>query len=236
MVKKKDYELQLDKKLVTYTAPQSRVSEQYKTLRTNINFISRNQGFRSIAVTSAAYAEGKSTTSANLAIVFALEGKRLLLIDGDMRKPTLHNAFNIKNLKGLSSVLTQEESLRNAIYPTHIENLDLLNCGDIPPNPPELLASNLMSGLLEQAKEMYDLIIIDTPPILAFADSKILASQCEGSLLVINSGVTEKENALLAKEAIFESNSKLIGAVLNNFSISKENNRYQAGHLENSRK
>lgn len=235
MVKKKHEKIQLDKKLITYTSPQSRVTEQYKTLRTNINFISRNQDFRSIAVTSAAYGEGKSTTSANLAIVFALEGKRLLLIDGDMRKPSLHDAFNIKNLKGLSSVLTKEESLKNAIYPTHIENLDLLNCGSLPLNPPELLASEFMSNLLKQAMEMYDLIIIDTPPILAFADSKILASQCEGSLLVINSGVTQKENALLAKEAIFESNSQLIGAVLNNFSAPKENNRYLTGQLENSR-
>lgn len=230
MVKKKEKEIQFDQKLVSSSAPQSRVSEQYKTLRTNLNFISRNQGFRSIVVTSAAYAEGKSTTSANLAIVFALEGKRLLLIDGDMRKPTLHNAFNIKNVKGLSSVLAQEESLKNAVYPTHIENLDILNCGTVPLNPPELLASPLMSSLLEQAMEIYDLIIIDTPPILAFADSKILAGQCEGALLVINSGVTEKESALQAKEAILDSNSQLIGAVLNNFSITKENNRYQNGN------
>lgn len=234
MVKKKEEKIQLNNKLIAHSSPQSLVSEQYKTLRTNLNFLSRNQDFRSIAVTSAAYAEGKSTTSANLAIVYALEGKRLLLIDGDMRKPTLHEAFNMKNVKGLSSVLTQEESLKNAIYPTHIDNLDLLNCGSLQPNPPELLASKFMSSLLKQAIEMYDLVIIDTPPMLAFADSKILTSQCEGTLLVINSGVTEREDALLAKEAIVDSNSQLIGAVLNNFAVSKVNNRYQNGLLANS--
>lgn len=215
------------RKVISFTNPRSYVAEQFRTLRTNINFSSPDSDIRSLLVTSAAPSEGKSTASANLAVVFAQEGKRVLLVDADMRKPTTHYTFHMGNTQGLSSVLTRQIEAETAIRKTEVERLDLLTCGPIPPNPAELLASKSMDALIEQLKETYDIIIFDAPPVLSVTDGQILASKCEGTILVVNSGTTEKEMALKAKEAIASSNSRLIGAVLNNFILPKDNYYYQ---------
>lgn len=204
----------------------SLASDQYRTLRTNINFSFVDKEIRSIAVTSASSSEGKSTTAANLAIVYAQEGKRVLLLDGDLRKPTMHQTFSLDNSVGLSTVLIRKNSFESAIKSTEIEHLNVLTSGPLPPNPVELLGSAAMEALINQLVEKYDLLIIDSPPILTMADGQILANRCEGSLLVINSGKTVKEEAMRAKEAIIASNSKLIGAVLNNFKL-PINNSYR---------
>lgn len=227
MARKKKALQETARKVVAFTNPRSFVAEQFRTLRTNINFSSPDADIRSIVVTSAAPSEGKSTASANLAVVFAQEGKRVLLVDGDMRKPTTHYTFHMGNTQGLSSVLTRQIGVEDAIRETEIERLDLLTCGPIPPNPAELLGSKSMDTLIEQLKETYDLIIFDAPPVLSVADGQILASKCEGTILVVNSGTTEKETAVKAKEAIASSNSRLIGAVLNNFVLPKDSYYYQ---------
>lgn len=219
MQKKKKKLSHIGRQLITFTSPRSHVSEQYRTLRTNIKFSCPDRDYHSIVITSASPGEGKSTTSANLAVVFAQEGKRVLIIDGDMRKPTMHHTFNVPNTRGLSSVLTRQAILKTAIKATKVENLDILPCGPIPPNPAELLGSNSMDALIAQLKEMYDLIIVDAPPILSVTDGQILANKCEGTILVINSGETQKEKAVKAKELITQSKSRLIGAILNNFVI-----------------
>lgn len=218
---------QAPRKLVAHTHPRSFVVEQFRTLRTNINFSSPDSDIRSIVVTSAAPGEGKSTAAANLAVVFAQEGKKVLLIDGDMRKPTTHHTFHMANLKGLSNVLTRQASIEEAVQATEVDRLDLLTCGPIPPNPAELLASQSMNKLMEQLKSMYDLVVFDAPPVLSVADGQLIASKCEGTILVVNSGETEKEQALKAKEAIAASNSRIIGAVLNNFVPLKDGYYYQ---------
>ena len=227
MARKKKVLQETARKVITFTNPRSYVAEQFRTLRTNINFSSPDADIRSLVVTSAAPSEGKSTASANLAVVFAQEGKRVLLVDGDMRKPTTHHTFHMGNTQGLSSVLTRQIQVEDAIRETAIERLDLLTCGPIPPNPAELLASKSMDALIEQLKETYDLIIFDAPPVLSVTDGQILANKCEGTILVVNSGTTEKEMAVKAKEAIASSNSRLIGAVLNNFILPKDNYYYQ---------
>ncbi|WP_422123839.1 CpsD/CapB family tyrosine-protein kinase [Planococcus sp. X10-3] len=210
--------------LVTVMAPHSMVSEQFRTLRTNIEFSSPDKEIRSISVTSASASEGKSTTAANLAIVYAQTGKKVLLIDADMRKPTMHYTFGTTNRKGLSTVLTRQERLESAVNKTRISGLDLLTCGPIPPNPAELLASNAMDLLLAGLKNNYDIVIVDSPPILAVTDGQILANKCDGSILVLKSGKTDKDLALKAKGKILASNTTLIGVVLNNLSV--PNNTY----------
>ncbi|TAA72290.1 CpsD/CapB family tyrosine-protein kinase [Planococcus salinarum] len=221
---KKDKNLKYGaRSLIAYTEPQSYVSEQYRTLRTNINFSSPDENIQTIVITSAGPAEGKSTTAANLAVVYAQEGKNILLVDGDLRKPTMHHTFKIRNIMGLSSILGRQVSLKAAIKKTGVNGLDILTSGQIPPNPAELLASKSMDVLLDQLKSKYDLIIFDSPPMLSVTDAQILAYKCDGVILVLNSKSTEKQQAIKAKEAIAVSKSKLIGVVLNNYSNSKEN-------------
>lgn len=223
MVKKKSKPEVKNRKLIAFTNPRSRVSEQFRTLRTNIHFTSSDGDIRSLVITSASHSEGKSTTASNLAIVFAQEGKRVLFIDADMRKPTMHHTFKLNNSRGLSNVLARQIALKVAIQPAEIENLDLLPCGPIPPNPAELLSSQNMDLLFEQALDVYDLLIFDTPPVLSVTDSVILANKCEGTILVVNSGKTEKEHAIKAKEAITASTkTRLLGAVINNVKVQKD--------------
>lgn len=227
MARKQKVLQQTARKLIAFTTPRSFVAEQFRTLRTNITFSSPDEDIRTMVVTSAAPSEGKSTTSANLAVVYAQEGKKVLLIDGDMRKPTTHYTFHMGNSTGLSSVLTRQTTIEEAIRPTSVERLDLLTCGPIPPNPAELLASKSMDALIHQLRGMYDLIIFDAPPVLSVTDGQILANKCDGTILVVSSGNTEKEMAAKAKEAIVASNSRIIGAVLNNFELPKDSHYYQ---------
>jgi capsular exopolysaccharide synthesis family protein len=227
MARKKKALQQTARKLIAFTTPRSFVAEQFRTLRTNITFSSPDADIRTMVITSAAPSEGKSTTAANLAVVYAQEGKKVLLIDGDMRKPTMHYTFHMGNTTGLSSVLTRQTTIEDAIRPTAVERLDLLTCGPIPPNPAELLASNSMETLIRKLRDLYDLIIFDAPPVLSVADGQILANKCDGTILVVSSGNTEKEMAAKAKEAILASNSRIIGAVLNNFVLPKDNYYYQ---------
>lgn len=223
MVKQKKKNIDTAKrKLIAYTTPRSLAAEQYRTLRTNINFSSVDHDFHSIVVTSASPCDGKSTTAANLAIVYAQEGKSVLLIDGDMRRPTMQHTFKVRNNLGLSNVLTRQTSIKAAVKTTAVKGLDLLPSGPIPPNPAELLSSESMDNLLKELKTMYALVIFDSPPILSVTDGQILVNKCESAILVLNSGVTEKQQAMKAKEVIQLSGSKLLGVVLNNFSLPKK--------------
>jgi protein-tyrosine kinase len=206
----------LNRSLITLTSPKSPISEQYRTIRTNIQFSTVDRQIRSILVTSAGPAEGKSTTSANLAVVFAQQGKKVLFIDADLRRSTMHYTFRLDNHVGLTNVLTKQVSLERAVQSTEQENLDVLTSGPIPPNPAELLGSRSMEELLEQAFTQYDLVLFDTPPVLAVTDAQILANLCDGIVLVVSSGKTEIEAAQKAKEALANAKGKLLGVVLNN--------------------
>lgn len=180
-------------------------------------------------VTSSGPAEGKSTTIANLAIVFAQLGKKVLLVDGDLRKPTVHHTFGVNNLFGFTSVLTKQRTLEKAVIETEEKDLYILTSGPIPPNPAELLSSKAMEQFIEEAKEEFDYILFDTPPLLAVADPQILANQCDGSILVVYSEKTEMDKAKKSKELLENAQSKLLGVVLNHKEIQKNDYYYYYG-------
>ncbi len=213
MTRKKDKPAK--RSVITMSEPKSINSEQYRTIRTNIEFSSVDTEVKSLLITSAGPEEGKSTTAANLAVVFAQQGKKVLLIDADLRKPTVHFTFKLDNGTGLTSLLLQQIPFQKAVLRAEEANLDILTSGPIPPNPAELLSTGAMRDLLSEAALVYDKVILDTPPVLAVADTKILGSYTDGAIMVISSGKTDKEKAAKAKEALDYCPCKLLGAVMN---------------------
>lgn len=212
---KKRKGLRTERKLITFESPRSPITEQYRTLRTNIQFASVDAELKTILVTSTGPNEGKSTTIANLAIVFAQQGKKVLLVDTDLRKPTVHYTFLLNNVRGLTTILTKQSTLLDVVNKTEIENLSVLSSGPIPPNPAELIGSIAMANFIEEAKTYFDLILFDTPPVLAVADAQILSNICDGTILVVASGSTEKDAAIKSRDLLNSSKAKLLGTVLN---------------------
>lgn len=217
------------RKLITTFDPKSPISEQYRTIRTNIQYSDIDSKIKTLMVTSSAPGEGKSTTAANMAVVFAQQGKKVLLIDADLRKPTVHYTFGLGNAFGLTTVLTKQIQLEKAIAETDESNLWVLTSGPIPPNPAELLSSQSMEQCLKDVSENFDMVIMDTPPLLAVADPQILSNQCDGTILVVFSGKTETDQVQKAKELLVSAKSKLLGVVLNNKQIEKTSYYYYYG-------
>jgi capsular exopolysaccharide synthesis family protein len=216
--------------LITYVDPKSPISEQYRTIRTNIEFSSVDKEIKTLMVTSPGPAEGKSTTAANLAVVFAQQAKKVLLVDTDLRKPTVHYTFNQNNTYGLTSVLSKQKSLSEVVNLTDQPYLSVLTSGPIPPNPAELLGSKAMEQFLEEAKQEYDVVLFDTPPVLAVTDAQILANRSDGVLLVVYSGKTEMDEATKAKDLLTAAKGKLLGMVLNHKKLQSSDYYYYYGN------
>jgi capsular exopolysaccharide synthesis family protein len=202
--------------LITNINPKSPVSEAYRTLRTNITFSELEQKVKKILVTSPQAGEGRSTTIANLAVTYAQENKRVLLIDTDLRKPTLHQFFQKANFRGLTNILVNQIQAVDAIQETDIPNLHFLPSGNIPPNPSDLLASKRMRALIEQLETEYDLILLDSPPALDLTDAQILSTMCDGVLLLINHGKVKRQIAQKTLLNLEHVKARVLGVVINN--------------------
>lgn len=214
-------------KLISLSNPKSRAAEAFRTLRTNIQFSSLDKELKTIVVTSAQPSEGKSTVMVNLAITFAQSGKKIILIDCDLRKPTVHKKLQISNSEGLTNVLTQSKTLDECIKETEVENFYVMTCGPIPPNPAELVGSNRMKNLLKDLKASFDIILIDAPPVLAVTDAQILSTLADGVIFVAAYAQSEKYAIVKAKELIDKVGSKLLGVVLNK--VPDKSGRYYYG-------
>jgi capsular exopolysaccharide synthesis family protein len=212
--------------IITDVNPKSPISEAYRTLRTNLDFSSIDEQLQVIMLTSAGPGEGKSTTAANLAVAYAQADKKVLLIDADLRKPTMHHIFEKTNRLGLTNVISGQQKVKDVILQTHIHNLSILTSGPIPPNPSEILASKRMNVLIEEMKLIYDMIIFDTPPALAVTDAQIVATKCDGVILVIDSGKVKREVVLKTKASLLQVQARILGAVLNNMERGIEGSYY----------
>lgn len=228
--KKPDSLRDIERHLITLTNPKSPIAEQYRTIRTNLQFTALGAELKTIVVTSASPGEGKSTTASNLAIVYAQLGKRVLLMDCDMRKPTIHQTFQLMGTQGLSTVLAKRSSVERAIQTSQVPKLHVLSAGPIPPNPSELLASPMMRQLLNDVKDLYDLVILDAPPLMQVADSRLLASEADGTILVVSCDNSNRDLVLQAKEQLVLSGANVLGLVMNRRERTSTDSYYSYTH------
>ncbi len=196
-------------------------NEAYKTLRTNIQFNKANTELKTLVITSSTQNEGKSTTIFNLANTFAETGRRVLIIDCDLRKPTLHKLYNIHNDKGLTNLLVSKIDVSEVIVKSGFPGVDFITSGTIPPNPSEILNSKSMEFYLNSFREEYDYIILDTPPICIVTDAQILAGKCDGTLIVVASGEVEKRKLLQAKSLLDRVCANILGCILTKAKVVK---------------
>lgn len=203
--------------LITLTDPRSPVSEAYRTLRTNLEFFSLDEPIRTLVVTSPEPEEGKSTVLANLAVTLAQGGKRVILVDCDLRRPTQHTLFGLDNTTGLMTMMLDEAAQSDPpLHETSVDGLQVLPAGPLPPNPAELLGSRRMKETMTILLEQADMLLFDAPPVLAVTDALVLAVQTDGVLLVVKAGSTRREHVQRAKERLERVNARIVGAVLNN--------------------
>lgn len=209
--------------------PNSIVAESYKTLRTNIQYSSFDKKIKTIVVTSAEMDEGKSTVAENIALTFAQSEKKVVLIDCDLRKPSIHENLKVSNLVGISEVLLGKSILEDSVQ-QHNDNLCILTSGTIPPNPSEMLASSAMINLIEKLKEKYDIIVFDTPPLNLVTDAQILSTKVDGTILVVRATITKKDAVIEAKNLLDKVGANIIGTVLYAVKNTSEKQYYYYGN------
>lgn len=201
--------------LITYDNPSSMISEQFNTIRTNIQFSSVDKKLDSILFTSSAPSEGKSTVSNNVAVSWAKQDEKVILIDADLRRPTIHKTFNVSNQIGLSSYLSGKVPIEKVVQKTMVDNLYVIPSGPVPPNPSELLGSSRVERLFEELLASFDLMIFDAPPVNSVTDAQILATKVDGVILVIPQKIAEKAGVMHAKKALDIVHARILGAIMN---------------------
>ena len=212
-----DAKLGIDKHLITYYQPKGAIAEQYRTLRTNLKRINKENPVKVVLVTSSIHNEGKSTTSANLAVAMTYEKeKKILLIDADMRKGRIHELFGMLNLKGLSNYLENEATADDIIKKTPIAGLEVVTCGFIPTSPSELLGSRRMVDFLEKVREEYDFVIIDAPPVIPLTDAAVMGTSVDGVVIVAQAGRTKREVVKQTELLLAQAGCNVLGFILTN--------------------
>ncbi|MCX7748537.1 MAG: CpsD/CapB family tyrosine-protein kinase [Clostridia bacterium] len=201
--------------LISMANPKSQISEAYRILRTNIQFTGLDRQLKTIMVTSSGPGEGKTTTTVNLAVVFAQSGNRVLLIDADLRKPRVYTYFDIDPKKGITTLLSRQGSFKDYVQKSGVEGLDVIACGPIPPNPSELIGSNAMKKFIEEIKGHYDTILFDSPPVNPVTDAAVLSTLCDGVIFVCRVGQTKVDSIQKSKEHLVNVNANILGVVLN---------------------
>jgi len=220
-----DEETQPDE-LFTYRYPKSSVTESCRSIRTNISFSTAGKELRRLLVTSAGPQEGKSTAVINLGIIFAQGGKRVLIVDSDLRRPRLHRAFKVSRKRGLTDLIMGEASEDDVIVSTEVPGVDLIPCGPIPPNPSELLGTEIMLQLGERLADRYDLVLFDSPPVVAVTDAVVMSKIVDGVVLIAKAGKTTSEIISKAARQLEDVGASILGTVLNDFNIRGAGYRY----------
>lgn len=228
--RKENYHRDMARNLITISDPKSPVSEQYRTLRTNLEYTSLGTGLQTILVTSTISGEGKSTTAGNLAVVYAQLGKRVLIIDCDMRRPTVHQIFRLDTRNGLSDILAKRVAIDNAIQHTQLENLYVMTAGIVPPNPSELLSAVAFKEMLQYVQKNFDMIILDAPPVMQVADSRVVATEVDGTILVVSCESSDRDEVVKARDQLTMTGTKILGLVLNRRAHRKDKNYYYYAH------
>lgn len=232
MFKKKKKTLSMDSinngvKMITVANPSSVIAEQFKTIRTNIQFSKADYSYKSLMISSSAVSEGKSTVSANVAVTFADQGIRTLLVDADMRRPTINSTFSIPSPQGLTNFLTDHEfDPQSIVYKTSIKNLFVMPSGPIPPNPAELINSKRMDSLMRSLTKQVDLVIYDAPPVLSVTDAQILSTKVDGTILVVRKNHTEKGDLERTVGLLKQVNAPIVGTIINDVKSSSSDGYY----------
>ena len=215
------------RRLITYEDPKSPISESYRSLRTNISYASADKKIKSLLISSPQPGEGKSTTTANIAIAFAQLRKRTLLIDADLRKPVQHNVFEQNRGPGLAEYLIGEiEDINEVVHSTKVENLFIITAGGLPPNPSELLGSDRMSALINQLEQEWDMVLFDSPPIVAVTDASMISAEIDAIAMVVKAGQTDRAAVDRALDTIKNIKAPLIGVILNGASSETLSGKY----------
>ena len=201
--------------------PQSLSAESYRSIRTSIKYSSVDNPIKTIVITSSNSSEGKSTVAGNLAFSLSQNGSRTLLIDCDLRKPSVHKKFLIPNDKGLTDVLFDKKDLKDVIKKIE-HNLHVLPCGTIPPNPAEILGSKTMEEFLDELSINYDYIILDTPPVLAVTDAQLLAAKADATVLVVKANKTRGKTVVNSYKELEKVKANIIGTILNDVEMRSE--------------
>lgn len=220
-------------RITSLEKPQSNISEAYRTIRTGIEFSNLDKDLKIICITSSKKDEGKTTVLSNLGVSFAKIDKKVLLIDADLRNPSISKMFDTSNTQGLMDILLGKRNIQDCVKKTKQENLYILTGGTIPPNPAEVLSSKKMSEFIESIKDEYDYIFIDSPPVGVVSDASIISSYSDGVIFVVGANEVDSNLAKIAKERLDSVKANIVGVILNKFKTDTNSEYYNYYYNEN---